>query len=131
MDRKVKFTPEVVGAAAAFESWKAFERDPAHKPSASGKLAHARSKQVRPFCILRSSSADDQIVADLAASMAVRLIDEKRLPFTSTSNEEKFKLDAQRFARADAKRALRESGYYKTHELGPIEDDERAAPRKI
>ena len=70
-------------------------------------------------------------MADLAASMAVRLIDEKRLPFTSTSNEEKFKLDAQRFARGDAKRALRESGYYKTHELGPFEDDERAAPKKI
>lgn len=75
--------------------------------------------------------ADEQIVADLAASMAIKLVDEKRLPFTSTSNEEKFKLDAQRFARADAKRALRESGYYKHHELGPFEDEERAAPRKI
>ena len=63
--------------------------------------------------------------------MALRMIDEKRLPFTSTANEEKFKLDAQRHARADAKRALRESGYYKAHELGPFESDERAAPRKI
>jgi hypothetical protein len=46
LDRKVKFTPEVVGAAAAFEAWKVFERDPAHKPAAGGKLAHTRAKQV-------------------------------------------------------------------------------------
>jgi hypothetical protein len=63
--------------------------------------------------------------------MAVRMIDEKNLPFTSNANEEKFKLDAQRHARGDAKRALRESGYYKTHELGPFESDERAAPKKL
>jgi len=48
LDRKVKFTPEVVGAAAAYESWKAFERDPAHKPTAGGKLAHAKAKIVCP-----------------------------------------------------------------------------------
>lgn len=48
LDRKVKFTPEVVGAAAAYESWKAFERDPAHRPADGSKLAHARGKQVGP-----------------------------------------------------------------------------------
>lgn len=48
LDRKVKFTPEVVGAAAAYESWKVFERDPAHKPADGSKLAHMRGKQVSP-----------------------------------------------------------------------------------
>jgi hypothetical protein len=59
------------------------------------------------------------------------MIDEKTLPFTSKSNEEKFKLDAQRHARGDAKRALRDSGFYAEHELMPMEVDERAAPRVV
>lgn len=53
-----------------------------------------------------------QIVGDHAASMAVRMMDEKRLSFTSESAEKKFKHDTQHYARVHAKEALRQSGFY-------------------
>jgi hypothetical protein len=43
----------------------------------------------------------------------------------SESAESKFKANAQVAATRDAKRALRESGYYETHELDMIDDDEK------
>ena len=43
----------------------------------------------------------------------------------SESQKQKFKANAQVAATRDAKRALRESGYYETHELDAIDEDEK------
>lgn len=43
LERKAHFTAEVVGAAAAYEAFKAFERHEIHKGS---KPTHARGKEV-------------------------------------------------------------------------------------
>ena len=52
-------------------------------------------------------------------------MEEKRLPFASVSQETKFKANAQVAATKDAKRALRESGYYEPAELDVIDMDEK------
>lgn len=54
-----------------------------------------------------------------------RLIEEKSLPFTSQSQKQKFKAEAQVAATRDAKRALRESGLYEGAELDPVDEDEK------
>jgi hypothetical protein len=68
------------------------------------------------------------------------MVDERGLPFgksfgvdklevsltvASDANATKFKTEAQAYAVRDAKRALRESGYFEQHELDPIEEDEK------
>ncbi|KAK1927865.1 hypothetical protein DB88DRAFT_53088 [Papiliotrema laurentii] len=107
IEKKSHFTADVVGAAAAYEAFKAFERHEIHQGS---KPTHARAKE---------------IVVGLAQGSAVRLIEEKNLPFASESQKQKFKANAQLAATRDAKRALRESGYYETHELDAIDEDEK------
>lgn len=52
-------------------------------------------------------------------------MDEKNLPFSSDSQRQKFKANAQVAATRDAKRALRESGYYEPAELDPVDADEK------
>ena len=49
IEKKAHFTAEIVGAAAAYEAFKAFERHEVHK---GAKPTHARAKEVsrvRPF----------------------------------------------------------------------------------
>lgn len=47
------------------------------------------------------------------------------MPFTSESQKQKFKAEAQVAATRDAKRALRESGLYEGTELDPVDEDEK------
>ena len=52
-------------------------------------------------------------------------MEDKRLPFASASQETKFKANAQIAAVRDAKRALRESGFYEPVELDVMDMDEK------
>jgi len=89
----------------------------------------------RAFCVLSPQwrnpgdqgkcSADLQIIAGLAVGSTSRLMDEKNLPFTSESQKQKFKAEVQVAATRDAKRALRESGFYEASELDPVNADEK------
>ncbi|KIR67603.1 hypothetical protein I312_102200 [Cryptococcus bacillisporus CA1280] len=111
LEHKAHFTHEVVGAAAAYEAFQAFEKNGAHAEDGS-KVTHARAKEV---------------IAGLATGYVVRLVDEKKLPFASDKNKAKFIEAAQANAVRDAKRAVRESGLYNAHELEPIDRDEKHA----
>ncbi|ORY20512.1 hypothetical protein BCR39DRAFT_83783 [Naematelia encephala] len=107
LERKAHFTPEIVGGAAAYEAMKAFEHHEVHKGS---KPTHARAKE---------------IIAGIATGYAVKLIEEKNLPFSSEVSKKKFKAEAQLYAARDSKRALRESSFYGGSELDPIDNDEK------
>ncbi|ODO07497.1 hypothetical protein L198_01076 [Cryptococcus wingfieldii CBS 7118] len=111
LERKAHFTHEVVGAAAAYEAFKAFERNGSHD-AAGTKITHAKSKEV---------------IAGLAAGYVVKLVEERKLPFTSEKDKAKFIANAQIDATRDAKRAVRESGLYEHHELEAIDKDEKHA----
>ncbi|KAI9634542.1 uncharacterized protein MKK02DRAFT_38071 [Dioszegia hungarica] len=106
IEKKGHFTREVVGAAAAMEAMKAFEKHEIHTGS---KPTHHRAKE---------------IIAGLASGYASRMVEEKGLPFSSTSEKTRFIADAQREAIRDSKRALRESGLYEERELEKIDKDE-------
>ncbi|WWD18099.1 hypothetical protein CI109_102547 [Kwoniella shandongensis] len=111
LERKAHFTHEVVGAAAAYEAFKAFENHDAHRGVGNGgKVSHARAKE---------------IVVGLATGYVIKLVEEKKLPFTSEKDKTKFITLAQKDATADAKRAVRESGLYEPAELEGIDDDEK------
>ncbi|WWC60502.1 uncharacterized protein I303_103075 [Kwoniella dejecticola CBS 10117] len=114
LERKGHFTSETVGAAAAYEAFKAFENNEAHSRGIDGKVTHKESKR---------------IIVGLAEGRVVKLVEEKRLPFTSESEKVKFIKSAQKHAAADAKRAVRESGLYANHELDPLDSDEKLAAR--
>nr|ODN93302.1 hypothetical protein L203_00573 [Cryptococcus depauperatus CBS 7841]ODO02326.1 hypothetical protein L204_01059 [Cryptococcus depauperatus CBS 7855] len=109
LENKAHFTHEVVGAAAAYEAFKAFERDGAHGADGT-KVTHARAKEV---------------ISGIAAGYVVRLVEERKLPFTSEKDKAKFVALAQADAARDAKRAVRESGMYEAHELESIEREEK------
>ncbi|WVQ85496.1 hypothetical protein IAT38_007661 [Cryptococcus sp. DSM 104549] len=110
LERKAHFTHEVVGAAAAYEAFKAYENHEAHSGVGGSKVTHARSKE---------------IIGGLAMGYVVKLVEEKKLPFTSDKDKAKFIAAAQQDAVRDAKRAVRESGLYEAHELESIEADEK------
>ncbi|KAK8865722.1 hypothetical protein IAR55_000868 [Kwoniella newhampshirensis] len=111
LERKAHFTHEVVGAAAAYEAFKAFENHDAHRGVGNvGKVPHARAKE---------------IVVGLATGYVVKLVEEKKLPFTSEKDKIRFIAEAQKDATRDAKRAVRESGLYEPAELEAVDDDEK------
>ncbi|WWC87972.1 uncharacterized protein L201_002874 [Kwoniella dendrophila CBS 6074] len=114
LERKAHFPADVVGAAAAYEAFQAFQNNQAHTSGIDGKVTHARSKE---------------IIVGLAEGRVVKLVEEKRLPFTSESEKVKFIKTAQKHAAADAKRAVRESGIYGAHELEPLDSDEKIAAK--
>ncbi|WVQ65111.1 uncharacterized protein L199_003283 [Kwoniella botswanensis] len=114
LERKAHFTAEVVGAGAAYQAFQAFENNEAHFKGIEGKVSHARSKE---------------IIVGLAEGRVVKLVEEKRLPFTSETEKVKFIKQAQKHAAADAKRAVRESGLYSQHELEPLDADEKIAAK--
>ncbi|OWZ54759.1 hypothetical protein C356_01687 [Cryptococcus neoformans c45] len=115
LEHKAHFTHEVVGAAAAYEAFQAFENNGAHSEDGS-KVTHARAKE---------------IIAGLATGYVVKLVDEKKLPFTSEKDKAKFISAAQVDAVRDAKRAIRESGLYNAHELEAVDRDEKHASQII
>lgn len=51
LEHKAHFTHEVVGAAAAYEAFHAFENNSAHAENGS-KVTHARAKEVRASIII-------------------------------------------------------------------------------
>lgn len=51
LEHKAHFTHEVVGAAAAYEAFQAFENNGAHSEDGS-KVTHARAKEVRASIIV-------------------------------------------------------------------------------
>ncbi|KAL7423646.1 hypothetical protein Q5752_001227 [Cryptotrichosporon argae] len=114
VERKSHFTHEAVAAAAAYEAFKAFENHESVKGDT--KPTHARAKE---------------IIAGLASGYAVKLIEEKGLPFSSQSDKEAFVARAQQQAARDAKRGLRESGHYSDTELEPIEEDEKTGHQAL
>ncbi|WRT65864.1 uncharacterized protein IL334_002815 [Kwoniella shivajii] len=114
IEKKAHFPADVVGAAAAYEAFQAFQNNDAHTSGLTGKVTHARSKE---------------IIVGLAEGRVVKLVEEKRLPFTSEKEKVKFISTAQKHAAADAKRAVRESGLYSDHELEPLDSEERIAAK--
>ncbi|WVR05670.1 hypothetical protein IAU60_002692 [Kwoniella sp. DSM 27419] len=110
LERKAHYTHEIVGAAAAYEAFKAFENHESHKPGLAGKISHARGKE---------------IIVGLAEGRVVKLVEEKRLPFTSEKDKTRFIGLAQKDAKRDAKRALRDSGFFETHGLERVDSDEK------
>ncbi|KAK4686931.1 hypothetical protein P7C73_g3179, partial [Tremellales sp. Uapishka_1] len=111
IEKKAHFTAEVVGAAAAYEAFKAFER---HEINKGQKPSHGRAKEV---------------IVGVAGGYVVKLIDEKGLPFTSDANKKEFQARAQKNAIMDSKRALRESGLYQGPELEPLDLDEKSGQK--
>ncbi|WVO13396.1 hypothetical protein L204_101011 [Cryptococcus depauperatus] len=99
LENKAHFTHEVVGAAAAYEAFKAFERDGAHGADGT-KVTHARAKELA-------------MSSDLSRRGSCH------------SDKAKFVALAQADAARDAKRAVRESGMYEAHELESIEREEK------
>ena len=93
---------------------------------AETQVTHARGKEV---------------IAGLAGGFAVKMVEEKGLPFSacffrpmhhgkrltpaSNKDKEKFKVNASKYAQADSQRALRESGLYNDSELEPITEHEK------
>ncbi|RSH92692.1 hypothetical protein EHS25_008137 [Saitozyma podzolica] len=126
IEKKSHFTSDVVGAAAAFEAWKLFEKHDMHQEG--GKVAHARGKEV---------------IGALAAAQVIKLVDERKIPFTqsrsnllttreeSEKDKKKFIGAVQAQAKCDAKRALRESGFYESRELEAPEADELAGHKAV
>ncbi|GFZ43280.1 hypothetical protein JCM24511_00999 [Saitozyma sp. JCM 24511] len=114
IEKKSHFTSDVVGAAAAFEAWKLFEKHDVHQEG--GKVAHARGKEV---------------IGALAAAQVIKLVDERKIPFKSEKDKKKFIGAAQAQAKCDAKRALRESGFYESKELEAPDADELAGHKAV
>ncbi|WVN85636.1 uncharacterized protein L203_100785 [Cryptococcus depauperatus CBS 7841] len=110
LENKAHFTHEVVGAAAAYEAFKAFERDGAHGADGT-KVTHARAKET-----CRGEEVAIQYVLPYSTKLTC---------IASEKDKAKFVALAQADAARDAKRAVRESGMYEAHELESIEREEK------